>query len=141
MQKPTTQEVQAITPTASVTAEVNQTAAGAWRGTVKVNVTAPITFVSRFFPDREYETVFTEHEGMAEIAEADGKNVEYSIRPMINLDDQGEKPAALVLAPTIEEYQIRESMVRLLAQAGAMVRATVDFYNGQDGTLEVKVKK
>lgn len=141
MTKIFSEEAQDITPTASVTAEVNQTAAGAWRGSVKVNVTAPITFRSKFFPEDTYDQVFAAFQGSAEVAESKGQNVEYSIRPMVPMQEPSGDPKAFVLAPTPEEYQIRESIARLLADAGAMVRATVDFYNEQQGSVEVKVKK
>lgn len=134
-----TMDVEQQTPTATITAEINQTAAGAWRGSVKVSVTAPISLVARLEYDKAYAEAFAEIENVVEEQERQGGFPEISVKSFMFPDDPL-SPAVLIATPTLDEYQLREAAFRMITDTGTLVRETVRMYN-EDEPTNVKVKK
>ena len=137
----TTTTDEQVTPTATITSEVNQTAAGAWRGSVKVSVTAPITFDG--FVDHNRATIQAQKEIDGMHADVTWEPVDIQVRDYADASCAlDEEPSVLITVPTQEETEIRNAVERLLLTASLNVKAVVDQFNGEkeDTTVTVKGK-
>lgn len=129
-----------MTPIASITAEVGQTAKGDWTGSVKVSVTAPMHFRSYLAANEPFDQVYARVEGELNVPEgSDSPFPEASVRPYVYIDSD-DKSVALILSPTDREYEIRESVTRMLYDAALTVKVLVDQYNGTDVEVTEKPK-
>lgn len=127
-------------PVATVTSEVNQNSAGAWRGSVKVSITAPITFDGWV----DHSLVVAEAEKRIEEIEADTtwETVDIRVREYNDSADAlRDEPSVLITVPTQEETEIRNAVQRLLMSGALQVRAVADMFNDRDAKVEVKKGK
>lgn len=126
-------------PEATVTAEVSQNSAGAWRGSVKVSITAPITFDGWV----DHNHVVAEAEKRVEEIEADKtwETVDIRIREYNDAADAlGHEPSVLITVPTQEETEIRNAVERLLTSGAMQVRELADHFNA-NSEVTATVKK
>lgn len=126
-------------PEATVTAEVSQNSAGAWRGSVKVSVTAPITFDGWV----DHNLVVSVAEERIEEIEADKtwETVDIRVREYNDASDAlGHEPSVLITVPTQEETEIRNAVERLLMSSALQVRSLADLFNA-NSEVTATVKK
>jgi hypothetical protein len=130
--------VEQSTPMATITAEMNQNAAGAWRGSVKVSVTGPFTFDT--FLDHER----TPDEALAATDVGDGTEIVQEVDVVswtdaadYNRDD----PSAFISVPTEEELALRSAVGRLLTDASLRVYTQVEYFNSKNALADKKTEK